>query len=606
MTVRPEGRTAISLSDRDRFFAGCVESLPLAVVMRAGQPHRVLFSLEAHPQEHFAGTGERFARLDLAGRTLVLENTDALGVNNRRCYKNIPFFISSRPYGLFVHTSAHVRLSLADISTRAAQGLIENAVLDLFFIGGPSPERILYTYRRLTGFPRLPPLWSYGTWMSRMSYFSADEVRTVARRLRSEGFPCDVLHLDTGWFARDWECDWEFSPERFPNPAAFLRELRAQGFRVSLWQRPAVGESNRLRETACRARHVPPRPDTTEEQRRADCSLQTYAATLDFSNPATVTWYQDLLARLLQLGAAVIKTDFGEDIDMQAEYHGYPAHLLHNLYALLYQRTAFEVTARTTGEGLIWARSAWAGSQRYPVHWGGDAACTWDGMAGTLRGGLHLGLSGFAFWSHDVPGFHGLPHFLASWPSDELYVRWTQFGVFSSHLRYHGAQPREPYEYPRVAPLVREWLKLRYALIPYLMDQSRKAVRTGFPVLRALLLHHPHDPRCWQVDDQFYCGDSLLVAPVMNARGMRDVYLPPGAWRDLWTGERLEGPRELRGLRSPLARLPVYAVDGACLRVYPRAVQHTGEMNLRTAVTLRFDRSFKGLAGSVLGRYIRL
>jgi alpha-D-xyloside xylohydrolase len=283
-----------------------------------------------------------------------------------------------------------------------------------------------------------------------------------------------------------------------------------------------------------------------------------------------------------------------------------PAEKLHNLYPLLYQRAAYEVTERTTGEGLIWARSSWAGCQRYPVHWGGDAACSWDGLAGSIRGGLHLGLSGFGYWSHDVPGFHGVPDFMNSWPADDLYVRWTQVGVFSSHLRYHGTCPREPYEYPAVAEIVREWLKLRYVLIPYLVEQGRTATETGLPVLRALVYHHADDPTCWHIDDQYYLGDAFLVAPIMNSEGVRDVYLPEGEWVDLWMGERLSGGGWLKGVQMPLERMPVYVRYGARVSVYPHVVQCTDEMDKNKAISLAFDEGYFDLASSTLGTVVGL
>jgi alpha-D-xyloside xylohydrolase len=234
------------------------------------------------------------------------------------------------------------------------------------------------------------------------------------------------------------------------------------------------------------------------------------------------------------------------------------------------------------------------------VHWAGDAACSWDGLAASIRGGLHLGLSGFGFWSHDVPGFHGVPDFMGTWPSDDLYVRWTQAAVFGSHLRYHGAHPREPYEYPNVADIVRQWLRLRYALIPYLVEQGRKTCRSGYPVLRAMLIHHFDDPVCWHIDDQFFCGDDLLVAPIMNADGVRSIYLPSGTWTDLWTGQRIEGPTWLRGARYPLARIPVFARADSAISIYPNPVLCTDQMDWKQVQTLRFDDTYRGLAHSPL------
>jgi alpha-D-xyloside xylohydrolase len=603
-TLYPDGSTPVLLEPYDIFKPELHESFPLAYIEREGQPHRATFAFHTSANEKVAGTGERFAPMNLSGRTLVLENADALGVNNRRCYKNVPFYVSSRPYGLLMLTSAHTRLSLADISTRVNQALIEDGLIDLFVIGGRKVERILYNYRLLTGFPHEVPLWSYGVWMGRMTYFTADETRQVAARLRQESFPCDVIHVDTGWFDKDWICDWEFSPRTFPNPQDYLKELRSNGFRVTLWQLPSVSAETDLFAPALENKFIASNNNIVSSF--SNFGDRGLAATIDFTNPRAIEWYQGLLEKLLRMGVAAIKTDFGETIDLQANYEGMDPKLLHNLYTLLYQKAAFEITERVTGKGLIWARSGWVGNQRYPVHWGGDAACTWDGMAGSLRGGLHLGLSGYAFWGHDIAGFHGLPSFMNNWPSNELYMRWTQLGVFSSHIRYHGTSPREPYEYPAIADLVRQWWNLRYALIPYLMEQGRQIVNSGLPMLQALIFHHEDDPMCWHIDDQYYFGNAFLVAPIMNDDGVRDVYLPAGKWVDFWTGEALEGNCWLKDIKMSLEHMPIYAKFGAKVPVYPYSVQCTDEMDLTKAVKVAFDDQYQGLRNSILGTVVSL
>jgi alpha-D-xyloside xylohydrolase len=602
-TICPDGLTAVPLAPYDMFKPSQHESFPLAYVERGQRVHRAAFAFQASANEKIAGTGERFAPMNLAGRTLVLENADALGVNNRRCYKNVPFYVSSRPYGLLILTSAHTRLSLADISTRVNQAVIEDGLLDVFVIGGRQVERILYNYRSLTGFPHDVPLWSYGIWMGRMTYFTADETRQVAARLRNDSFPCDVIHVDTGWFDQDWICDWEFSPRTFPEPEEYLNEMLSNGFRVTLWQHPSVSPQTQLYATALENKYI--------ASKRGVESFSNFggigdAATIDFTNPRAAAWYQGLLEKLLRMGVAAIKTDFGESIDLQAEYQGMDARRLHNLYSLLYQRAAFEITDKVTGEGLIWARAGWVGNQRYPVHWSGDSACTWDGMAGSLRGGIHLGVSGYAFWGHDIAGFHGLPNFMNSWPSDALYMRWTQLGVFSSHMRYHGTSPREPYEYPAIADLVRQWWNLRYALIPYMVEQGQQIVKTGLPMLQALIFHHQDDPMCWHIDDQYYFGNAFLVAPMMNDEGVRDVYLPEGRWVDFWTGEILEGCRWLKKITMPLERMPIYVKFGSEASVYPQAVRCTDDMDLTNAVQIVFDDQYPGLRSSILGTVVSL
>ena len=404
ITFYPDDKKEIRLSAYDHFSPPRYDALPLAYCVKEGHKERATISFECQPDEVFAGTGERFYKMDLSGHTFQLKNQDGQGVNNRRAYKNIPFYLSSRMYGVFYHTSAHSKLSLADHSTRSVQFLSDQAMLDVFLIGGNTPEEILCGYRSLTGFPSMPPLWSFGTWMSRMTYFSADEVTAICNRLRAEQYPCDVIHLDTGWFKTDWLCEWKFNDERFPDPKGFIHQLKDNGFRVSLWQLPYVAEDAEQIDEARENNYIGPLTKKQDSE-GSNFSALDYAGTIDFTYPKAVEWYKGLLKNLLDMGVTCIKADFGENIHMDAEYHGMSPELLNNLYALLYQKAAYEITKEVTGDGIIWARAAWAGCQRYPLHWGGDSASTWDGMAGSLKGGIHFGLSGFAFWSHDVPGF---------------------------------------------------------------------------------------------------------------------------------------------------------------------------------------------------------
>ncbi len=578
----------------DQFFYGVQDSLVLAKIIEQEKVQSVTFALECEPDEHFTGTGERFNAFDLHGQTIKLSNVDALGCNSRRAYKNIPFFISSRHYGVFIHSSAEIRLSLAGESTRSVSAVIDDEHLDIFIIGGATPERILYHYRRITGFPPELPLWTYGVWMSRMSYFSAEEVKNIGQRLRDEKFPCDVLHLDTGYFAKDWICEWKFG-DRFPDPAGFMREMLANGYRITLWQTPNVtGKSCRYDEGIARQAFASDNTTTAATATGSDFSGEKQNKSIDFSSENGREWYRELIGGLLETGAAAIKTDFGEEIT-PGDYT-LPAALLHNRYALLYQKCAFEHTQAITGEGVIWARSAWAGSQRYPIHWGGDAECSFAALTSSLCGALHFGLSGFAHWSCDVPGFHGREDFMHNRPSDILYLRWTQMAIFLSHIRYHGTSPREPYEYPAIAGLVKQYWQLRYALIPYLTQCAAECAVSGFPVVRAMLLEYPDDPFVWQISDQFFCGHELLIAPVLNETGVRDIYLPEGEWVDFWNGKRISGGRLLRQCRFDTDKIGIYARAGSEIPIYPELVQHTGEMDLSKVTPLKFDHNYRGAA----------
>jgi len=598
ITFYPDGdlKKGIALSD-DHFSPPRYDAMPLGFVT-CPNVERATVSFGCEADECFVGTGERFRKMDLSGQTFQLKNQDGQGVNNRRCYKNIPFYLSSRMYGAFYHTSDYCKLSLADHSTRSVQFLNDRATIDVFLIGGMSPEEILRGYRMLTGFPQMPPLWSFGIWMSRMTYFSADEVNEICDQLRREHYPCDVIHLDTGWFRTDWLCEWKFNPERFPDPKGFIHNLSKKGFKVSLWQLPYIARGAEQIDEA-RTKHYISKPTKQEEPTTAGASnfsTLDYAGTIDFTYQRATDWYKyQLLKPLLELGVRCIKTDFGENIHMDHRYHAMEPERLNNIYALLYQRAAYEVTKEVTGDGIIWARAAWAGCQRYPLHWGGDSESSWAGMAGSLKGGLHFGLSGFAFWSHDVPGFHSTPNFMNSPLQEDVYVRWTQFGVFSSHIRYHGSFKREPWHYPRIAPIVKRWWKLRYTLIPYIIEQGEYACRTGYPMLRALMFHHPYDRQCWHIDDEYYFGSEFLVCPVMNSEGRRDIYLPEGSWINFFTGKQVEGGHWYYNVEVPLDQMPVFVRPGAFIKLYPDDVDSTDDMDMNKIITIEITKDYKGI-----------
>ena len=604
ITFYPDGDTSkpVALSD-DHFSPPRYDALPLGFCSvccndTATKNERATISFKCDADEHFVGTGERFRKMDLSGQTFQLKNQDGQGVNNRRCYKNIPFYLSSRMYGVFFHTSDYCKLSLADHSSRSVQFLCDHATLDVFLIGGQTPEEILKGYRMLTGFPAMPPLWSFGIWMSRMTYFSADEVEDICNRLRQEHYPCDVIHLDTGWFRTDWLCEWRFNPERFPDPKGFISRLKENGFKVSLWQLPYIAQGAEQLEEAKKNHYIsqPTKEEETSTGGASNFSALDYAGTIDFTYPKATDWYKySLLKPLLDMGVKCIKTDFGENIHMDHQYHSSSPERLNNIYALLYQKAAYEVTREVAGDGIIWARAGWAGCQRYPLHWGGDSESSWAGMAGSLKGGLHLGLSGFAFWSHDVPGFHSTPDFMNSPLDEQVYVRWTQFGVFTSHMRYHGTCKREPWHYPTIAPIVKCWWKLRYRLIPYIIEQSELACRSGLPIVQALLIHHPNDRQVWHIDDEYYFGNEFLVCPVMNAENRRDIYLPEGQWVHFLTGERLEGGRWYDNVEVPLDEMPVFVRPDARIKMYPHDVDSTDDMDLEKAITIEITKEYKGI-----------
>jgi alpha-D-xyloside xylohydrolase len=493
--------------------------LPFSFIRRTSDYSRsvaAVFSLA--PGEKIFGCGESFTRLDKRGQKIVLWANDANGVETGRMYKPIPFFMSDRGYGMFVHTSAPATFDFGASFGNTTELLLGDDELDLFVFLG-SPKEILNEYTNLTGKAAMPPLWSFGLWMSRITYFSEDQVRTVAAKLRQNRIPADVIHLDTGWFETDWRCDYKFSTTRFKDPQKMIADLKRDGFHISLWQLPYFVPKNSL---------FPEIVSNGLAVKDAKGNLPYEDAILDFTNPATVRWYQGKIAGLLKMGVGAIKVDFGEAAPLTGIYaNGRTGFYEHNLYPLRYNRAVAEITKQVTGENIIWARSAWAGSQRYPLHWGGDSGAQDSGMAATLRGGLSLGLSGFTFWSHDIGGF-------AAKTPEELYRRWMPFGMLTSHSRCHGTPPKEPWEYSAAfMDDFRRADEMKYRLMPYVYAQAKDASMRGLPMVRALFIEYPGDPGAWQVEDEYLFGSDILVAPLMES-GMeaRDVYLPAGQWID--------------------------------------------------------------------------
>ncbi len=541
-----------------------VKYTPFSFIKRGSDNARRInpvFTLTA--DEMIFGCGESATGLNKVGQKVNLFVTDPQGPETDQMYKPIPFFMSNRGYGMFMHTSAPVTCDFGATYIGLNKMFMGDENLDLFVFFG-EPKDILDEYTDLVGKPGMPPLWSFGTWMSRITYFSEKEGYDVAANIRKNKYPCDVIHFDTGWFDVDWQCDYKFSENRFQNPQQMLKDLKSQGFHVCLWQLPYFTPKNR---------YFPELIKKDMYVKNGNGELPYEDVVLDFSNPETVKWYQDKLAGLLNIGVSAIKVDFGEAAPLNGIYaSGKSGWYEHNLYPVRYDMAVSEITKKLHNENIMWARAAWAGSQRYPLHWGGDAATTNTGMLGTLRAGLSFGLSGFSFWSHDMGGF------VKSTPED-LYCRWLPFGFLTSHTRAHGAPPTEPwlYDSKRVQDVFRKSAEMKYRLMPYVYAQAKECTEKGLPMLRALFVEFPDDPGAWRVDDEYLFGSQILVAPLLES-GItgRTVYLPEGKWIDYQTEKVYEGGWH----KIEAGSLPIIMLvrDGSVLP-HLKLAQSTSEMD---------------------------
>jgi alpha-D-xyloside xylohydrolase len=504
--------------------------------------HHMVGQLALDVGELVYGLGERFTPFVKNGQTVDIWQADG-GTSSEQAYKNIPFHLTNRGYGVFVNHPGKVSYEVGSESVGQVQFSVEDQSLEYFIVYGPTPKQILERYTALTGRPALPPAWALGLWLTTSFTTDYDEA-TVGRfidGMAERGIPLSVFHFDCFWMRGYQWCDFAWDSDTFPDPAGMLSRLRQQGLRVSVWINPYIAQKSALFEEGMREGYLVRRPDGSVWQWDL---WQPGMALVDFTNPAARDWYTGKLKTLLDQGVDCFKTDFGERIPTDVVWHdGSDPERMHNYYTHLFNEAVFELLRAERGEGeaLLFARSATAGGQQYPVHWGGDCESHFRAMAESLRGGLSLGLSGFGFWSHDIGGFEGTP-------TPAVFKRWVQFGLLSSHSRLHGSKSyRVPWDYGEEAvDVTREFTLLKHRLAPYLQRAAQQAHTTGVPVMRAMVLEFPDDPAAASVDRQYMLGDDLLVAPVFTDDGTVEYYVPEGTWTNVLTGAQVTGPRWAR------------------------------------------------------------
>ncbi|MBB3125763.1 alpha-D-xyloside xylohydrolase [Paenibacillus rhizosphaerae] len=489
--------------------------------------------------EYIYGLGERFTPFVKNGQVVEIWNEDG-GTSSEQSYKNIPFYLSNKGYGVFVNHPEKVSYEIASENVSRVQFSVEGEYLEYFIIGGATPKDVLDNYTKLTGKPALPPAWTFGLWLTTSFTTDYDEatVNHFVDGMAERDLPLSVFHFDCFWMKEYQWCDFEWDKDMFPDPEGMLRRLKDKGLKICAWINPYIAEKSYLFDEGMENGYLVKTPDGSVWQWDL---WQAGMGLVDFTNPDAVKWYKSKLEVLIDQGVDCFKTDFGERIPTNVVYFdGSDPVKMHNYYTFLYNKAVFEVLEDKLGKGeaALFARSATVGGQQFPVHWGGDCSATYESMAETVRGGLSLGLSGFGFWSHDISGFENTA------PPD-IYKRWVQFGLLSSHSRLHGSTSyRVPWLFDEEAvDVVRKFTKLKCSIMPYLYNSAVESTERGLPMMRAMVLEYPQDPTCFTLDTQYMLGDSILVAPIFNKEGDVQYYLPEGKWTNYLTGEVLEGNR---------------------------------------------------------------
>lgn len=488
--------------------------------------------------EYIYGLGERYTPFVKNGQSVEMWNEDG-GTASDITYKNIPFYLSNKGYGVLLDEEGDASYEIASEKVERVQFSVEGERLAYYIINGHTPKGTVSLYTELTGKPALLPAWSFGLWLTTSFTTDYDEETTGSfiQGMADWDIPLHVFHFDCYWMeAYEW-CNFTWDPATFPDPKGMLDRYHKRGLKICVWINPYIGQKSPLFQEALKEGYLLKKKNGDVWQTDM---WQAGMGIVDFTNPRAEVWYQNKLKGLLDMGVDCFKTDFGERIPVRdiAYYDGSDPVKMHNYYTYLYNKAVFELLQRERGEGeaVLFARSATVGGQKFPVHWGGDCSASYASMAETIRSGLSLACAGFGFWSHDISGFE-------STASADIYKRWCQFGLLSSHSRLHGSSTyRVPWIFDREAcDVLRKFVKLKCALMPYLYRQAVKTHEEGIPLMRPMFLEFPGDRCCETLDKQYMLGDSLLVAPVFKESGEVEYYLPKGNWVNLLTGNSYMG-----------------------------------------------------------------
>jgi alpha-glucosidase (family GH31 glycosyl hydrolase) len=479
------------------------------------------------------GLGERFDSLNMRGRTMESWVVDAWGGGNRS-YICAPFFISSRGYGLFVNCTGKVKFDCGATSTNELRIEVSEAGLDVFVFKG-TPREILAEYTKLVGRPRPVPDWVFRPWISRNSYLSEYEIDRVIDKMDAHGLKASAVVLEA--WAESLQ-NFRFEQARYPNPKEWIEKLHRRGYHVVCWETPSIWDSASTYPEASTNGYLVLKPDGSEL--RVDW-LEN-AVKIDFRREAARLWWQKLQEPLIAMGVDGFKTDGGERM---------PDPWFHNLHPFYYQQAVLDAFQDLDKVGITFARSGTPPCAGNSTFWGGDQSSSWSDFPRVVRAGLSAALSGYPYWGHDIGGYAGTP-------TKDLYIRWLELGAFSPIMQLHGATPREPWYYDdETVRIAKYYFNLRWALRDYLLAAAKLAREEGVPMWRPLLYEFPNDHATYNIDDEFFLGSDLLVAPVLSESGERQVYLPRGEWVNAWTKEKLTGLKTFT-VRPALAEIPVF------------------------------------------------
>ncbi|SFR75603.1 alpha-xylosidase [Anaeromicropila populeti] len=511
------------------------------------------------------GFGERFTSFTKNGQTVDIWNDDG-GTSTEQSYKNIPFYLSNRGYGVFVNHPEKVSFEVASETVNKVQFSVEGESLEYFLFNGPTMKETIMRYTDLTGKPALVAPWTFGLWLSTSFTTQYDEVtvNSFVDGMFERDIPLRVFHFDCFWMKEFCWSNFVWDQRVFPDPEGMLKRLKEKGLKICVWINPYIAQESCLFEEGASKGYFIKRKNGDVWQWDM---WQPGMAIVDFTNPDACSWFKEKLGVLMDMGVDCFKTDFGERIPTDVMYYdGSDPKKMHNYYTFLYNKTVYDLIIEKRGkkEAVLFARSATVGGQQFPVHWGGDCWSDYESMEESLRGGLSLTMSGFGYWSHDIGGFEHTS-------TPDVYKRWAAFGLLSSHSRLHGSTSyRVPWVYDEEAvAVVSFFTKLKMSLMPYLYRYAVMAAQTGIPMMRSMVLEFTDDLNCNFLDKQYMLGDSILVAPIFNDQSMGIYYLPEGTWTNYFTGEEKTGGKWVKEHHDYLS-IPMMVKENSIIAIGSR------------------------------------
>lgn len=553
-----------SVNDVDSVGDGYNQIPPMGYSMEDGKVMGMNLGFLLHYDENIYGLGEHFTAFDKAGQTVTMRNFDTLGCRDETAYKNIPFYVSSYGYGLYVHHHGIFDFHMGSESAATLSAHVPDTSLEYYLIVKDSLKGIVSSYVKLTGPAVLPPKWSFGLWYSTgFKGNSRKNVEEDAARFRQERIPCDVMHFDCYWLREDKWCDFVWDEVQYPERHTMMEGLKKDGYKICLWINPYVTITSEMYLEGKEHGYFALNADGEPYQADLWHGLLSPCVLLDFTSPEAVQWFQGKIRTVLREGVDVLKTDFGEDIPYDVVFsNGMTGREIRNVYSRLYNQSVFEVSEECKGKGnaLVWARSGCAGMQQFPVCWSGDPYSSYEGMASTLRAGLSMAMSGVLFWSHDMGGFYGEV-------TKDIFIRWSQFGLFTSHSRLHGTTTRQPWAYDdETKAILKKFVDLRYELMPYIWKTASECVRDGVPFIRPMVLEYPDDKNVRAIYDQYFFGNDILAAPVFGGdMARREVYLPEGVWVEMLGEKRVFEGGGWYAFECPLDYIPLFRRQDAVI-----------------------------------------